>query len=105
MRELDRPPEIEGDERATEMIRVWLAHHELHVSMLLGMWEDAEDSQIDERKAWGHLLADLTRHIANGLNQSHGWAVRPTMQWIRQEYLENLADDLHSVEGKYLDED
>jgi hypothetical protein len=97
MRELARPPEIAGDDHATEMIRVWLAHNELHVSMLLGMWEDANDCKIDERKAWGHLLADLTRHIANGFRQSHGWPEKSTISWIRQEYLENLADDMHSI--------
>ena len=105
MRELDRPSEIEGDDRATEMIRVWLAHNKLQVSMLLGMWEDADDSQVDERKAWGHLLADLARHIANGLHRSHGWNERTTIGWIRQEFLENLADDAHSVEGSYPNED
>jgi hypothetical protein len=59
-RELIQPPEIAGDEDATEMIRVWLAHNALHVSMLLGMWQDAEESEIDERDAWGELLCDLT---------------------------------------------
>src|SRR6185503_18949061 len=43
MRELKHPPEIAGDKKATEMIRVWLAHDQLHVSMLLGMWQDAEE--------------------------------------------------------------
>jgi hypothetical protein len=71
-RALDIPPETEGDDRATEMIRVWLAHNDLHVSMLLGMWSDAEDSEVDERDAWGQLLADLTRHIANGMMKEYG---------------------------------
>jgi hypothetical protein len=39
-RELNQPPAIAGDEKATEMIRVWIAHNQLHVSMLLGMWQD-----------------------------------------------------------------
>lgn len=105
MRELGPPPGIEGDESATEMIRVWLAHSQQHVSLLLGMWEDAEDKQVDERDAWGFLLADLTRHIANGLNQSHNWPVKSTVQWIRQSYLQNLADDDHEIEGEYVDEE
>jgi hypothetical protein len=104
VRELQFPPEIAGDELATEMIRVWLAHNKLHVSMLLGMWEDAPDCKVDERKAWGHLLADLTRHIANGLHQSHGWAEKSTIAWIRQEFLENLADSSHTIEGSCTDE-
>ena len=105
MRQLDPPPAIDGDDRATEMIRVWLAHNQLHVSILLGMWADAEDSEIDERNAWGHLLADLARHIARGLRQSHGLNENTTIAWIRQEFLENLSDSDHSVEGEYLDDD
>lgn len=104
MRELDRPPEITGDDRATEMIRVWLAHNALHVSMLLGMWQDAKDCDIDERTAWGCLLADLTKHIANGLHQSHGWPKDQTIAAIRQEYLEKLMDESAEVEGGYTGE-
>ena len=47
-RELPIPPETQGDDRATEMIRVWLAHNDLHVSLNLGMWKDAEDSEVDD---------------------------------------------------------
>jgi len=64
--ELPIAPETEDDDRATEMIRVWLAHNDLHVSLNLGMWQGA-DSEVDEREAWGFLLANLTRHIANGM--------------------------------------
>ena len=57
MRELTIPPETHGDPRATEMIRVWLAHEDVHVSLLLRRWEDADDSEVDEREAWGNMLA------------------------------------------------
>jgi hypothetical protein len=85
-RALDIPPEAEGDDRASEMIRVWLAHNQLHVSMLLGMWQEAEDSEIDERDAWGVLLADLTRHIANGMMKEYGWDYDSTRDRIRQAF-------------------
>ncbi len=61
------------------MMRIWLAHDELYVSLLLGMWEDAEDCDVDERNAWGELLADTIRHIANGMEQSHGWDKKETI--------------------------
>jgi hypothetical protein len=53
MQELPRPAETIEDARSAEMIRVWFANEQLHVSLRLGMWNDAEDCQIDERDAWG----------------------------------------------------
>ena len=98
VRQLTIPPETAGDDDATEMIRIWLAHNELHVSLLLGMWADADDAEVDERDAWGELLSDVIRHIANGLEQSHGWARKDTIARIREEMnacLEDVeADDI-----------
>jgi len=101
IRELNRPIGIKGDDRATEMIRVWLANDELNVSLFLGMWEDAADSKVDERDAWGFLLADLTRHIANGMMQSHGWDFDQTRNRIRDAFLERYQIKGNTVEGTY----
>ena len=100
-RELHQPPEIAGDDRATEMIRVWIAHRQLHVTMLLGMWEDAEESEIDERDAWGELLADLTRHIANGMMKEYGWDFDATRDRIRTAFLSNFDDNSGTIEGNF----
>lgn len=104
MRPLQVPSEIEGDERATEMIRVWLANNQLCVSLRLGMWQDAEDSGIDERAAWGELLADLTRHIANGMMQSHGWDYDSTRDSIRAAFLKNYDEKAGDIEGDYSED-
>lgn len=101
VRELDRPTGIEGDDRAAEMIRVWIANNALHVTLMLGMWEDAEDSAVDECDAWGTLLADLTRHIANGMMQSHGWDYDQTRNRIREAFLDRFESKETSVEGGY----
>jgi hypothetical protein len=101
MRELDKPPEIVGDDKATEMIRVWLAHKTFHVSMLLGMWEDAEDCEVDERDAWGELLSDLVRHIANGLSQSHGWPEQDTQRRIARAFASHMQRTDLTVDGGY----
>jgi len=102
--ELPIPPEVDGDERAREMIRVWLAHGTLNVSMTLGMWEDADDCDVDERDGWGELLADLMRHIANGMSQSHGWSRSDTIARIRRRLSEHLDDVEASVEGEYYED-
>ena len=100
-RELIAPPEITGDENATEMIRAWVAHNQLHVSMLLGAWQDAQESQIDEREAWGELLADLTRHIANGMMKEYGWDYDSTRDRIRAAFLSNFDEKVGGIEGDF----
>jgi len=102
IRSLDTPLEIDGDPEATEMIRVWLAHNDVHVSLLLGMWADAEDCDVDEREAWGNLLADVARHIANGMSQSHSWSQRDTLAKIKQAFLENLEHQEKVLSGGYV---
>ncbi|TQV69606.1 DUF5076 domain-containing protein [Exilibacterium tricleocarpae] len=104
MRELRTPTGIEGDDDSTEMIRIWLAHEDLHVSLLLGMWEDAEECEVDERDAWGELLADSIQHIANGLNQSHGWDKEQTIVRITNSLLKNTKCPTGVVTGSYVEE-
>jgi predicted secreted Zn-dependent protease len=101
MRELNRPPDIDDDPKATEMVRVWIAKDDLHVSMLLGMWADALGTDVDERDAWGELLADLTRHIANGLHQSHGWDETECIRDIADAYDRQIHESDVEVEGGY----
>jgi hypothetical protein len=100
-RELKSPPEIAGDENAAEMIRVWVAHGQLHVSMLLGAWENAQECGIDERDAWGELLADLTRHIANGMMKEYGWDYDSTRDRIRAGFLKNFDEKAGDIEGDF----
>ncbi len=102
IRSLCRPLAIDGDPRATEMIRVWLAHEDVHVSLLLGMWEDADGCEVDEREAWGNLLADVARHIANGLEQSHAWQQRDTLARIKKAFLENIEYQENKLSGGYV---
>jgi len=105
MRGLQIPPETEGDWKATEMIRVWLAHGQVHVSLLLGMWEDSKDSDVDERETWGTLLGDVARHIANGMKKSHGFKQSETLSQIRHAFLDNVSGpDWSEIEGDYLEE-
>jgi len=101
MRELPIPDGIEDDPSATEMIRVWIANNDIQVSMLLGMWADTDNFDIDEKQAWGELLADLIRHIANGMNQSHGWNKDETELTIANSLLTHLGYGENTVEGQY----
>ena len=99
MRELIKPPQIDGDENATEMMRVWLAHNDLHVSLLLGMWADAEDCEIDECEAWGELMADSMQHVANGLSESLGISKQEIISKISQSFLSHLKSPEGDIRG------
>ena len=94
------PEGILGDENAMEMLRVWIGNRDIQISMLLGMWEQASQGDIDERDAWGELLADLVRHIANGLTQSHDYNTTASEMRIANAMLVHLGHGANTVEGE-----
>jgi hypothetical protein len=102
-RELRVPPDTKGDPNATEMIRVWLAHDDVHLSLFLGMWQDADDSDVDERDAWGTMLADIACHIARGLKQSHTFDEADTVRRIRESFIACLSTHDKKRSGGYVD--
>jgi hypothetical protein len=100
MNELQIPEGIKDDPNAMEMIRVWIGNKDIHVSMLLGMWEEASHFDIDEREAWGELLADLIRHIANGLTQSHDYQKDASERRITNALLTHLGYGANTIKGE-----
>src|ERR1700678_2139307 len=56
------PEPARTDAKSFELLRVWIAHQDQHISMRVGVWK--------EREAWGRMLADLARHIAAAFEQS-----------------------------------
>jgi len=59
--QLPVPDEVRVDPQSFEIVRVWIANEGQHVSLRAGVWEDAA--------AWGILLADLARHVANSYEE------------------------------------
>jgi len=52
------------DDKATELLRVWVADGKQHVAIAPGVWDDAA--------SWGIMLVDLAKHIANAYEQTTG---------------------------------
>lgn len=100
------PPDAASDDDGREMIRVWIANNDLHVTLNLGMFANSDDG-VDEREAWGQILSDTIRHIANGLQQSHGLQPDASLRLIREELVARLqdGDPLEDTEGGYVDDD
>lgn len=75
-RELIVPPEAERDPNAWELVRVWAAEGEQHVTLATGLWKDPG--------AWGIVLVDLARHVANAYGQTHGMEKESVLRRIRE---------------------
>lgn len=70
MNERPIPSAAMRDPRAVEMLRVWLAEGKLHCSLKVGSYVD---SGIEEEKAWGIILADVSRHIGDALQSAFNY--------------------------------
>jgi len=76
MSELIVPPEALEDENATEVLRAWIAHEQLYCVL--------KPEGFDDVGGWGILLADVARHIANGLGEARGLDREESLQRIRE---------------------
>jgi hypothetical protein len=84
------------------MLRAWIAERGLHCTIHIGMWEG--EGTFREEKAWGTLLADVTRHIANAMRERYGDPVERTQAEIVRAYLDELEMPTSPASGKYLDQ-
>ncbi len=62
--ELAIPAAAHEDSRSCELVRVWIANRQQHVVLRIGAWKDPA--------AWGIMLCDLMKHIANAYHHDDG---------------------------------
>jgi hypothetical protein len=86
------------DKDAVEMLRVWIAERGLHCSIKVGMYR--ETMNIAEEKAWGTILADVARHVANALESGYAMDATRSLEKIRDVFLAELesptSDDIRA---------
>ncbi|SFR94339.1 protein of unknown function [Dyella sp. OK004] len=63
-KELLVPPAAKNDPRAIELIRVWAADGNQHVSISPDVWDDPA--------TWGVMLVDLAKHVATFYAEERG---------------------------------
>ena len=85
--------------RSVEMIRVWLANKRQHVVLNIGFWEERG---LDERSAWGILIADMIRHIANAHEAEYGHDPGESVQIIRQALRAELENPTSGCLGEFV---
>ena len=76
--ELPIPPKAVPSCSAFELARVWVADGGQHVSVATGVWEDPA--------AWGIMLVDLARHIANAYAGAEGMRQSDALERIKEGF-------------------
>jgi len=100
MNERPIPDAARRDQNSMELLRVWIAEARLHCSMKIGMYH--EKMNIPEEKAWGVILADLTRHVAAALESAYAGNREKSIRAIRECYLEELNRPTSDTEGEFV---
>lgn len=101
MEELVIPPPARRDKNATEMIRAWVAENGLHCSLNIGMWEG--HAKIREGEAWGILLADVIKHIANAMHERYDAEPDKTKVQIVKALFAELEIPTSEAKGQFWD--
>src|SRR5687768_15166381 len=92
------PPAALRDDNSIQMISVWIAEKSLHSSLKIGMWKESGKNEVP---AWGTLLADTIRHIANALQEEYGYSKPETIATILESLHNQLADPTTDVHGQF----
>ena len=100
MRELVVPPAAERDPNSFETVRAWVAENGLHCTINVGVW-DAHS--VPEERAWGIMLADVVRHLANALHERHGKETEETKVQVVRALLGELRLPTSEAHGKFWD--
>jgi hypothetical protein len=91
-RELMIPPAAEDDPKAFEILRVWGAHGEQHVSIFWDLWDDPA--------TWGIMLADLAGHVANAFHQERSLEPAESLKTIQAMFNKEMGTPTDSPRGK-----
>ena len=84
MSELIIPPAAQEDPESFELLRVWAAHEEQHVTINTDLNGDEED--------FGQMLADLAFHGANLYSEKAGVTIEVVMTRLIKAFNEALND-------------
>lgn len=92
------PPAAQRDDKAIQMLSAWIAEKGLHCSLNIGMWSAQGQP---EAPAWGILLADVVRHIANAIQEENGTHSSETIQSIVDSLHLELDDPTSDTQGSF----
>ena len=98
--QLPIPPEASTDPQAVELMRAWSAAGGLHVCLKIGAWDHLGEGH--EPRAWGIILADAARHIADALGKHTGQPRDETLERIKHELDAELDRPTSPRRGRFV---
>lgn len=93
-RELIIPPGATAPSESVEVLRAWRVGDGLHCSIAPHAWDDVD--------AWGLVLADVARHVANALRDANGADVEDSLDRIRYMFNVELLNPKDTPQGKFM---
>ncbi|MBI4548825.1 MAG: DUF5076 domain-containing protein [Ignavibacteriae bacterium] len=96
MKELTIPNAALQDINSIEILRVWIAHQQQHVSVMTGIWDDPF--------AWGMMLSDLAKHVANAYQQQDDRDFEETLVRIKSGFDAEMDSPTDTPRGKIIGE-
>ena len=94
--QLNIPPGALEDPKSCEMLRAWIAKGGLHCSLRIGVWKDKEAI------AWGIVLSDAARHVADALQKETGVNSQETIAAIRESFDREIEAPTADTEGSFV---
>jgi hypothetical protein len=91
--ELQVPSNVMSDANAHELVRAWVSSGGLVCSLNPGTWPQGQAAI-----AWGIVLSDIARHVADAMRQMHGLEPPETLSEMRKVF--NAELDRPSAETK-----
>lgn len=97
MQELVIPPAAIEDPNSVELVRLWAAAGQQHVTLNIGCYQE---KGYDEAYSWGIICADFVMHVANALSQRYGLDYAETIEKIRNGLNNELDEPSTEIEGE-----
>ncbi len=97
MKPLEPPAGVESDPNSMELLRLWAAHSKLNVSINIGVFSAKGHN---ESKAWGIVMSDFARHVAQALAQRDGKNEEQELARIRESFLREISEPTSEVTGE-----
>ena len=94
--ELAPPPNAITNAEAKEFLRAWAVNGALHVSLLPEAW--------GQPAAWGIVLADVVRHVADAYQKSEGRDRNKTAQEIYAMFIAEFRAPTDTPSGGFIKE-
>ncbi len=81
------------------MLGAWIAEEGLHCSLNVSFFEG---NGHNEQHAWGIVLADVVRHLAEALNKHSGADRQASIELIIEALQIELAEPTSEAEGDFV---